>query len=173
MRQFNDQWSQILWWHTFLFLSICQSCSYISSLLYIVSVQLRYLNVRTGFWFSNLPEPPSVIQMVWLLPISGALGTRIAKEFRISGNSSMLSNLHPIAQENRYPHLDSPGTDQSHYMSQCPGEARLSKRYCELMYHILRHSSGIPGIPEEYSQVFPLPDMRFRYTSDPLSCRVG
>jgi len=40
------------------------------------------------------------------------------------------------------------------------------------MHRILRHGSRIPGLPEEYSQVFPHPGMMFRHTSEQLSCRV-
>ena len=44
-------------------------------------------------------------------------------------------------------------------------------RDIQLMYYILRHSSHIPGLPEEYSWVLPRLGMKFRHTSDPLSCR--
>jgi len=42
----------------------------------------------------------------------------------------------------------------------------------ELMYHILRHASCIPGLPKEYTQGFHHSGIKFRYTSDPLSCWV-
>jgi len=41
----------------------------------------------------------------------------------------------------------------------------------ELMHHILRHGSDISGLHEEYSRVFPRSGMKFRHTSNPLSCR--
>ena len=42
----------------------------------------------------------------------------------------------------------------------------------KLMYHILRHGSRIPGLPEEYRRAFPRSGMKFRHTSMALSSRV-
>jgi hypothetical protein len=39
------------------------------------------------------------------------------------------------------------------------------------MYHILWKSLHIAGLPGEYSQVFPRSGLKFRHTSNPLSCR--
>jgi hypothetical protein len=70
-----------------------------------------------------------VIQIICILSITGALDTRIAKDFGISTESIMLNNLQSIAHENRYQHLDSPVTEPSQYISNYPGIERLSKRY--------------------------------------------
>jgi len=61
--------------------------------------------------------------------MSGALETRIVKEFGIFTESTRLNNSQSIAQENRYQHLDSPETDPAQYISNHPGIERLSKRY--------------------------------------------
>jgi len=45
-------------------------------------------------------------------------------------------------------------------------------RDIELMYHIRRHSSSIPGIREDYRWVFPCLGIQFRHTADPLLCQV-
>jgi len=41
----------------------------------------------------------------------------------------------------------------------------------QLMYCVLKHGSKIPGVPEEFSWVFVHSWIKFRYSSDPLSCR--
>ena len=40
-----------------------------------------------------------------------------------------------------------------------------------LIYRILRHSVPISGLHEEFSRVFPRSGMKFRHTSNPLSCQ--
>jgi hypothetical protein len=67
-----------------------------------------------------------VIQIIGNLSISGAQDTRIAKEFRIFPESTLLNNLQSIAKENRYQHLDFPETDPVQYISNHPGIERLS-----------------------------------------------
>ena len=129
MHWFNGWLSQILRCRTFLFVSICRSCSHISSSSYIDHGELWYLNLRTGFKFPGAPEPPSVIQMICFMSVSGAPDITIANEFRKFTESTMLNNLEWIAQGNRYQHLDSPETDPAQYMSNHLGIERLSRRY--------------------------------------------
>ena len=40
------------------------------------------------------------------------------------------------------------------------------------MYRILKHTLHIPGLPEEFTRVFPRSGMKFRHTAHPLSYRV-
>jgi hypothetical protein len=87
------------------------------------------LSCTMGFQLWGALEPPSVIQIIHFLSISGAPNTRIAKEFSIFGESTILINLLSIAQENCYQHLDSPGTDPAQYIMNHSGIERLSKRY--------------------------------------------
>jgi len=82
-----------------------------------------------GFEFSGAPEPPSVIQIIAYLSISGAPDTRIAKDFGIFTESTMLNILQSIAKENRFQLLDFPETYPAQYTSNHPGIERLSKRY--------------------------------------------
>jgi hypothetical protein len=79
--------------------------------------------------FSGAPEPPCVIQIIGNLSISGAPETRIAKEFGIFPQSTLLSNLQSIAKENRYQLLDFPEKDPALYISNYLGIERLSKPY--------------------------------------------
>jgi len=53
-----------------------------------------------GFQLSGAPEPPCVIQIISMLSVAGAPDTRIAKEFGISTESTMLNYLQSIAHEN-------------------------------------------------------------------------
>jgi len=129
MHWFNGQLGQILRCRTFLFVSICRSWSHISYSSDTVCVELRYRNHSMGFQLSGAPEPPSEIQIMSSLSLLGALDTRIAKEFRIFTESTMLNNLQSIAQGNSYQHLNSPETDPAQYISNHPGIAQLSKRY--------------------------------------------
>jgi len=127
VHRFNDRLSQILWCCILLFVRIFRSCSHCSS--YIVWVELWCPNQRTGFELSGAPEPPCKIQIISYLSISGAPDTRIAKEFGIFTESTMLNNIQWIAKENRYQLLDFPETDPAQYMSNHPGIERVSKRY--------------------------------------------
>jgi hypothetical protein len=121
--------------------------------------------------FSGAPEPPCVIQIIGNLSISGAPDTRIAKEFGIFSESTLLNNLQSVAKENRYQLLDISETDPAQHISNHPGIERLSMPDRVDVYRILRHGSRIQGFPEENSRVFPRSGMKFRHTSDPLSCR--
>jgi hypothetical protein len=79
--------------------------------------------------FSGAPELPSLFPISCCLSISGAPDTRVPKEFEIFTESSMLSNLQSIAQENRSQLLDPPETDPVEDISSHPGIDRQSKRY--------------------------------------------
>ena len=92
-------------------------------------MELWYRNLQTGFHLSGAPEPPSVIQIIWILPISGAPDPRIAKEVVTFTESTMLNNSKSIAQENHYQHLDYPETDPAQYISNHPGIETLSTQY--------------------------------------------
>jgi len=76
--------------------------------------------------FSGAPEPPCVIQIIGNLSISGAPDTRIAKEFGIFSESTLLDNLQSIAKENQYQLLDISETDPAQHISNHPGIERLS-----------------------------------------------
>ena len=122
--------------------------------------------------FSGEPEPPSLIPIISCFSISGAPDTRVTKEFGIFSESTRSNDIESIAQENHCQLLDSPETDPVWYISliiqgykDCLGDIHL-------MYCILRHSSPIPGLPEEYSHLFARPGIKFRNNSDPLSCQV-
>ena len=82
----------------------------------------------TSVW-SGAPELPSLIRITCCLYISGAPDTRVPKEFGIFTESSMMTNLQSIAQENRCLLLDPPGTDPVQYVSNHPWIERLPKRY--------------------------------------------
>jgi len=127
VRQLNGRLSQIPRCHIFLSVRICRRCTHCSS--YIVCVDLWYLHQQTGLKFSGAREPPSVIENICYLSISGAPDTRIAKEFRIFTESTMLNNLLSIAKENVYQHLDFPEADPAQYISDHPGIERRSKQY--------------------------------------------
>ena len=70
-----------------------------------------------------------MIQIICIMSISGTPDTKIAKEFGIFTESTLLNNLQPIAQENRYQHLHSLETDPAQYNSNHTGIERLCKRY--------------------------------------------
>jgi len=129
VRQFNGRLSQIPWRRIFLFVSICQSCGHLSPPSYIVSVELWYLHLWTGFQFSGAPEPQSMVLIICFLSISGAPNTRIAEEFMIFTELTMLNNLLSTVPENRNQHLNSPETDPAQYISNHPRIERLSKQY--------------------------------------------
>ena len=76
--------------------------------------------------FPGAPEPPSVIQIIGNLPISGTPDTRIAKEFGIFSESTLLNNLQSIAKENRYQLLHISETDPAQHISNHPGIEQLS-----------------------------------------------
>jgi hypothetical protein len=76
--------------------------------------------------FSAAPERPGVIQIIGNMSISGAPDTRIAKEFGIFSESTLLNNLHSIAKENRYQLLDISETDPAQHISIHPGIEPLS-----------------------------------------------
>jgi len=124
--QFNGRLGQIPQWHRFFPELICQSCSHYSS--YIPWVELWYLNQQTGFQFAGVPRPLRVNQTIRFLSIWGALDPRIAKQFGIFTESSILNNLQWIPQGNRYQHLDSTETDPALYICNYPGIERLFKR---------------------------------------------
>jgi len=92
-------------------------------------VELWHLHQRTGFELSGAPEPPCVNQIIGYLGISGAPDTRIAKEFGIFFESTLLNNLQSIAKENRYQLLDFPETDPAQYISDHLGIASQSMPY--------------------------------------------
>jgi len=71
---------------------------------------------------------------------------RIAKEFWIFSESTVLNNLQSIAQENHYQLLDSPETDPAPYIWNYVGIERLQSTM-----NILRESDHVPA------QVPPLP----------------
>ena len=75
---------------------------------------------------SGASEPPCVIQIIGNLSISGAPDTRIATEFGIFSESSLLNNFQSIAKENRYQLLDFPEPDPAQHISNHPGIERLS-----------------------------------------------
>ena len=81
-----------------------------------------------GFHLRGPPKPPSVIQIIYFLPISGAPDTRIAKEFTIFTESTVLNNSQSIAQANRYQHRDYPETDPAQYIWNHPRIEKLSTR---------------------------------------------
>jgi len=152
-------------------MSICWRCSHVLSSSYIVHVELWNQNLQTGFQISAAPESPSVIAMIWFLSISGAPDATIAKEFAIFTESIMLNNLQSIAQENSYQHLDSPETDTGQLISHHLRIERLSKRYrVDVSYPKtwLAHSR----LTRRIQCSIPHSRMKFRHTSDPLSCRV-
>jgi len=70
-----------------------------------------------------------VIEIICYLCISAAQDTRIAKEFGIFTESTMLSNLLSIAKENRYQLLHFSETDPAQYISNHPGIKRRSMQY--------------------------------------------
>jgi len=76
--------------------------------------------------FPGAPEPPSVIQIIGNLPISGTPDTRIAKEFGIFSESTLLNNSQSMAKENRYQLLDISETDPAQHISDHPGIEQLS-----------------------------------------------
>jgi len=110
-------------------MSICRRYSRLSSSLCIVYVELEYLNVRKELQFSGALEPPSVTQIIWLLAIRAILDARIGEEFVIFTKSAMLNNLHSIAQDSHYQHLDSHETEPALYISNYQGIERMSKQY--------------------------------------------
>jgi hypothetical protein len=82
-----------------------------------------------GFQLSGASDPPSVIQMICFLSISGPPVTTIAIIFGIFTESTLLNHLQLIAQENRYQHLDCPGSSPAQYISTHRGIRTLSKQY--------------------------------------------
>jgi hypothetical protein len=106
---------------------ICRSCSHFSS--YIVCEELYYIHQRTVGEFSLTSQRLCGIRIIGQKSISGARDTRIAKEFGISSESTLLNNLQSIAKENRYQILDFPGTDPAQPIADHPGIERQSKRY--------------------------------------------
>ena len=88
-----------------------------------------YRHQRMGFEFAGTPEPPCIIQIIGYLSISGAQDTRIAKEFGIFSESTLLNDLYSIAKENPYQLLHFPETDPAQYISNHLGIERLSMPY--------------------------------------------
>jgi hypothetical protein len=76
--------------------------------------------------FSAAPECPGVIEIIGNMSISGAPDTRIAKEFGIFSESTLLNNLQSIAKENRCQLLDISETDPAQHISIHPGIEPLS-----------------------------------------------
>jgi hypothetical protein len=70
-----------------------------------------------------------VIGIIGYVSISCASNTRIAKEFGIFTELTMLNNLQSIPKENRYQLLDFPEKDPALYISNYLGIERLSKPY--------------------------------------------
>jgi hypothetical protein len=70
-----------------------------------------------------------VIEITGYLSISGTPDTRIAKEFSIFCESTILNYLQLFAKENRYQLLDCPETDPAQSISNHLGIERLSKPY--------------------------------------------
>ena len=129
MGRCDGRLSQILQVCIFVVLWICWNWTHCSSSLSIVHLELWYLNLWTGFEFSSAPDPLSVIPIISYLPIAGAPGTGIAKQFRIFTESTMLKTLQSITQENRDQLLDSPEADPTQYISNHPEMGRLSRQY--------------------------------------------
>jgi len=113
-----------------LYIACCENLSKLQSLLiFIVYCPCASEIPKSEFEFSGAPDPPGVMPIISYLSISGALGSRIAKEFGIFTESTMLNNLQSIAPVNHYQLLHSPETDPAQCMSHHPGIERLSKRY--------------------------------------------
>jgi hypothetical protein len=70
-----------------------------------------------------------VLEITGYLSISGTPDTRIAKEFSIFCESTILNHLQLFAKENRYQLLDCPETDPAQSISNHLGIERLSKPY--------------------------------------------
>jgi hypothetical protein len=98
VRRFNGRLSQIARCYIFLFLKSYRSCSHSES--YIFRMELRYRHQLTEFLFSDVSEPPCVIQLIGNLSISDVPDTRIAKEFGIFSESTLVKNFQSIAKEN-------------------------------------------------------------------------
>jgi hypothetical protein len=163
VRRINRRLSYISQCHIYLFVRICWCCRRGS--LYIVCVEKWYLHQRTGFELSGAPEPPCVIQIICCVSISGAPDTRIAKAFGIFTESTMLiiySQLQKRMAVNFLTFL----RQIQHSISLIIHGQKDSLSYIELMHCILRHSSHISCLSDEYSRVFPRTVMKFRHTSD-------
>ena len=156
MHRCNGKLDPIHRCHIFLIVRISRSYSHCSPSSCIVRVEVWYLNQQTGFEFSAAPDHPSVITFICYLAIAGAPGTRIAKQFGIFTESTMMDTLQSIAQENHYQLLDAPETDPAQYISNHPWIERLSKRfwvdvwypkrqlaYCRLTWRILPSISSL------------------------------
>jgi len=70
-----------------------------------------------------------VIQIIGYLCISGALDPRIATEFGIFSESTMLNNLQSNAKANHYQLLNLPETDPAQYIPNHPGIETISMPY--------------------------------------------
>ena len=92
-------------------------------------MELWYLHQGTGLEFSSAPKPSCETPIIGYLSISGAPDTRIAKEFWIFTESTMLHNLQSIAKQDRNQLLDFPETDPAQYRSNHQEIGRVSKRY--------------------------------------------
>jgi hypothetical protein len=127
VHRFTGQLSQNPQCRIFLFVSICQSCDHLSIPLNVVQVQLGCLNLRMGFQLLAASEPPIGIQLIWVLLISGTPDTRIAKQFGIFTESTMLNHVPSITQAHCYQHLNSPGANSALYIANHEGIQTLSK----------------------------------------------
>jgi len=169
VRQFYGRLSEILRCRIFLCVRIYWCCSHCSSSSYIVRVALWFRNLQTRSVFSGGPELPSMIPIICCKFISGSPDTRVMTECGIFTESTMLNNLQSIAQENHCQLLEFPETDLGHYISNHPWIDRLSRRYRgDVLYSKTRLEYS--RLTQVYSRVFPPPGMKFKYTSNPLSC---
>jgi len=152
MRQFDGALSEIPQCSIFscknllrlrLFIQYCP-CSI------VITISVNKIHV------SGAPEPPRPFVIIPLVSIWGAPDTTVTKDFTIFNESTILEDVHSIAQQNCCQSLDSAGTDLAQNISNHPEIESLSKQYrvdvsyseTRLVYSNLmgRHQPGISSL---------------------------